>query len=336
MKKTTVLVFLFIGSIACLLWAADKPKTKIMDNYIAVFDLETKGKVDKDTSYPLSESIRQELVKSGKYKVIDRGNMNKILGEQKFQLSGCVAGECIVEAGQLLGVGKIITGSVSKLGGTYYLSLSLINVQSGQIEEVSEDTCKCEEDELINSSKRLVKKLLGEKVDELKTISTEEQRQREAAAEADRKRQAEEKERQERLGRGERFYLNGGIIEDLKLELQWAPAPDRSMNHYEAEKYARNLSLAGGGWRLPTRAELKSLYDTSKPKHIDPVFNIDIWVWGWTSELEEEKGFFPIRPTRGPSISTTASSPGTSAATPTTTFVCWSCGLVGDVGHLMT
>ncbi|MBI5203450.1 MAG: hypothetical protein HZA11_00865 [Nitrospirae bacterium] len=160
----------------------ERPKAvKRIDTMLAVFDLETKGKVDNDISYPLSESIRREVVKSGKYEVIDRGNMNKILGEQKFQLSGCAAGECIVEAGQLLGVGKIITGSVSLVGKTYYLSLSLINVETGKIEDVSEDECKCEVDDLIKSSKRLVKKLLGESVPEPQISVKPELKSREVA-----------------------------------------------------------------------------------------------------------------------------------------------------------
>ncbi|MCE5194270.1 MAG: SUMF1/EgtB/PvdO family nonheme iron enzyme [Nitrospiraceae bacterium] len=148
-----------------------KPNQKLMDNYIAVFDVETEG-VDKKISRPLTESIRRELVMSGKYEVIDRGNMNKILGEQKLQLSGCVSGQCIVEAGQILGVGKIITGSVSIVGKTFYLTLSLINVETGKIENVSEDECKCEVDDLIKSTKRLVKRLLGEQVTTLETATT--------------------------------------------------------------------------------------------------------------------------------------------------------------------
>ena len=147
----TFLTILFVLILSSPSFSADKPaktaksakpeKTettkpvKRIDTMIAVFDLEVKGKVDKDVSHPISESIRNEIVRTGKYEVIDRGNMNKILGEQKFQLSGCAAGECIVEAGQLLGVGKIITGSISLIGSTYYLSLSLINVESGEVEK---------------------------------------------------------------------------------------------------------------------------------------------------------------------------------------------------------
>jgi len=158
-------------------FSADKPKTgkasapakktekqeiKRVDTMIAVFDLETTEGVSKSVSRPLSESIRLEVFKSGKWKLIDRGNMDKVLGEQKFSLSGCVTGQCIVEAGQMLGVGKIVAGSVSIIGKTYYLSLSLINASTGQIEAQSEDKCKCEIDELIDSSKRLINKLLDE------------------------------------------------------------------------------------------------------------------------------------------------------------------------------
>jgi hypothetical protein len=159
-----VLIFAFISIAA----EKQKPKQKLMDNYIAVFDVETVD-VDKKLSRPLTESIRRELVMSGKYEIIDRGNMNKILSEQKFQMSGCVSGQCVVEAGQLLGAGKIIAGSLSLVGKTYYLTLSLISVESGKIENVSEDKCKCEVDELLDSSKRLVKKLLGESVPEQST-----------------------------------------------------------------------------------------------------------------------------------------------------------------------
>lgn len=152
--------------------AEEKPKpVKRIDTMLAVFDLETTEGVHKSVARPLTDSIRLEVVRTGKYKVIDRSNMNKILGEQKLQLSGCVSGECIVEAGQLLGVGKIVTGSIGLVGKTYYLSLSVINVETGKIENSSEDECKCEVDDLIKSSKRLVKKLLGESVPEPTTTS---------------------------------------------------------------------------------------------------------------------------------------------------------------------
>ena len=86
-----------------------------------------------------------------------------------------------------------------------------------------------------------------------------------------------------------RFTLKDGVIYGSQLGLQWVPAPDRAMNHYQAEDYVRNLSLAGGGWRLPTSVELKSLYDPSKKDRVDPMFNVGEF-WLWTSELDGTSG----------------------------------------------
>ncbi|MCL5023948.1 MAG: DUF1566 domain-containing protein [Nitrospirae bacterium] len=87
-----------------------------------------------------------------------------------------------------------------------------------------------------------------------------------------------------------RFTLKDGVIDDSEYGLQWVPAPDWAMNHYQAEKYVRSLSLAGGGWRLPTRAELRSLYDPSKPGLIDPKFKVGGKLV-WTSELDADPTF---------------------------------------------
>jgi tetratricopeptide (TPR) repeat protein len=141
----------------------NKPGIMTVDNYIAVFDFEVTTS-DKGIARPLTESVRREVLLSGIYRVIDRSNMEKILGEHKLQLSGCVSGECIVETGQLLGVGKIISGTVSMVGNTYYMTLSLISVKTGEIENIAEDKCKCEVDELLDATKRLSKILLYGKI----------------------------------------------------------------------------------------------------------------------------------------------------------------------------
>ncbi len=91
-------------------------------------------------------------------------------------------------------------------------------------------------------------------------------------------------------GDNTRFTLKDGIIEDSLLGLQWGPAPDREMTYYEAQEYVQNLRVAGGGWRLPTRAELRSLYDASRPGLVDPMFKISGKLV-WSSELAEDPSF---------------------------------------------
>ncbi len=172
MKTIILSISLFLMSLLVFttaLSAAGKPAKmqELRDNYIAVFDLTTQN-VDNNILRPLSESIRRELVGSGKYKVINRGDMNEKLGEQMFQMSACVSGPCtgIVEAGRLLDVGKIVIGSINMVGKTYFLSLSLIDVKTGNVERISEDKCKCEVDDLIESSKRVTKRLMGQRLAE--------------------------------------------------------------------------------------------------------------------------------------------------------------------------
>ncbi len=160
MKKILTIIIVLLLS-AALSFAAEKKPIKSAENYLAVLDLETVGKVEKDVVRPLTDSVRREIVKAGKYEVMDRGNMDKVLKEQAFQMTGCTSKECAVEAGQLLGVGKIIVGSVSMVGKTYLLSLSLVNVESGKVELVEDQECKCEVDDLIKLSKQVAGKLMG-------------------------------------------------------------------------------------------------------------------------------------------------------------------------------
>ncbi|HEX9137520.1 MAG TPA: DUF1566 domain-containing protein [Nitrospirota bacterium] len=84
-----------------------------------------------------------------------------------------------------------------------------------------------------------------------------------------------------------RFTIKDGVIDDSETGLQWVPAGNWEMTHYEAEKYVSTLSLAGGGWRLPTRAELRSIYDASKPGLVDPKFKVSGKLV-WTSELDAD------------------------------------------------
>lgn len=53
-----------------------------------------------------------------------------------------------------------------------------------------------------------------------------------------------------------------GVVTDTTTGLDWERAPSNDWHYWsDASVYASNLALAGGGWRLPTIAELFSLYD---------------------------------------------------------------------------
>jgi formylglycine-generating enzyme required for sulfatase activity len=158
-------LFAVLAAVFCLtspVFSAEKPakSSKDLSKYIAVFDFDVVGKVDKGISRPLSDSVRYEIVRSRRFKVMDRANMDRILKEQAFQMTGGVQKDRAVEAGQFLGVGRIVIGSIGIVGKTYMISLSLVNIESGETELVEEDTCRCEVDELIEAVRTATDKLM--------------------------------------------------------------------------------------------------------------------------------------------------------------------------------
>lgn len=89
--------------------------------------------VDEITSKNITDRFSYELSKTRRFDIVEREMMDKILEEQKFQASGCVADECAVEIGQLIGVSQIVAGSISKIGDFYSLNIKLIDVATGKI-----------------------------------------------------------------------------------------------------------------------------------------------------------------------------------------------------------
>jgi curli biogenesis system outer membrane secretion channel CsgG len=57
-----------------------------------------------------------ELVKSGKFRVIERSQLQALLSEQNLALSGAVDAATAVQAGRLLGVKYLLTGAITEYG----------------------------------------------------------------------------------------------------------------------------------------------------------------------------------------------------------------------------
>lgn len=79
-----------------------------------------------------------------------------------------------------------------------------------------------------------------------------------------------------------RFTVSSeGVIGDSQTGLEWVVGPDRNTNYAQAEQWVSACKAAGGGWRMPTRAELKTLYQRGLGEgNMDPAFKttgIRIW-----------------------------------------------------------
>ncbi len=92
--------------------------------------------IPESGSYILSELVRNELVMSGKYNTVDRDNTDLLLEEMAFQLSDLTDEASVTSLGNLLGVEKLMMGTIGKLGELYIISLRILDVETGIIERV--------------------------------------------------------------------------------------------------------------------------------------------------------------------------------------------------------
>ena len=81
----------------------------------------------------MADLLRNELVKTEQFTVIEKQNMDKVLSEHAFQQTGCSSEECAVKLGKLLNVQRMAVGSFGKLMDSYILSIRVVNVETGAI-----------------------------------------------------------------------------------------------------------------------------------------------------------------------------------------------------------
>jgi len=105
---------LALALVAAAAGAGDKPR-------IAV--LEFKNKADNQWWYHGGATAAQdvfvtELVKSGKFRVIEREQLDALMREKGLSLSGDIDPSTAIKAGKLLGLNYLLTGAVTEYGET--------------------------------------------------------------------------------------------------------------------------------------------------------------------------------------------------------------------------
>ena len=83
------------------------------------------------------------------------------------------------------------------------------------------------------------------------------------------------------------LVTDNGIVLHRSTDLEWFIGPDKDMTCYEAKDWADNLSVDGGGWRMPTINELRTLYEAVNKTSGLPWSKFKGWVV-WSGELYEK------------------------------------------------
>lgn len=134
MKKILTVVFcfsLFAGFSGCAARTGVKMKQDVSANVtekveskytgprrrVGVIDFENKSAYGQNRlGQAASDILITELVKTGKFIVVERDKMNKLFEEQKLGLTGAIDSNTAAQMGKILGLNAIVTGAISNFG----------------------------------------------------------------------------------------------------------------------------------------------------------------------------------------------------------------------------
>jgi len=137
--------------------AAEFKKTKIA---VLDFKLQGEGFETEDMGAIVAEWFITAFVKEGRFDVVERGLLNKIMEEQKLGLTGIMDETTATQIGKILGVQAIISGSVLKLENVLEINARIIDVESASIraaESVKSSKVQNLQDLVVQMSEKIIK-----------------------------------------------------------------------------------------------------------------------------------------------------------------------------------
>ncbi|NWF91146.1 MAG: hypothetical protein HXY50_17000 [Ignavibacteriaceae bacterium] len=122
--------------------------SQLTQEIAAVLPIKCSGFDNENLSEIITELTQDAFIKYSNYKIVEKSQVNKILNEQGFQISGLT--ENAVEAGKLLATNKVVVGSLVKLGTELTLSLRLVDTQSGEVLKSEKKSARIEIEDINN------------------------------------------------------------------------------------------------------------------------------------------------------------------------------------------
>ena len=129
-KRARLLKLIFL--ITSLAYSQEKPTVVILD-----FDFHG---IKESQVKMLTERMRTEIGNTQAVRLVERNAVDKIMQEQKFQLTGATNDEIVTQLGNLLGVQFMIDGVIGKMGDKYTIDCKMFSVETGETVRTSNVT----------------------------------------------------------------------------------------------------------------------------------------------------------------------------------------------------
>ena len=155
-----IISLFFIISILLLSYtpvSAEFKKTRVA---VLDFQLQGEGYETSDMGKIVAEWLITAFVKNGRFEVIERSLLKKIMDEQKLIMTGIVEEGSATKIGKLLGVKVIISGSLMKFQNIMEVNARIIDVENASIiaaEGVKSNSAVRLEDLVIRMADKIIK-----------------------------------------------------------------------------------------------------------------------------------------------------------------------------------
>ncbi len=125
------LIFILILLIVAFTQAQVTATAESSKPRLAILPLEAQDVSETDASIA-TQYLTTEIIRQGRFWVLEREYMAKILEEQAMVLAFTDI-EDAVEIGRMLAAERVIAGSVTRSGGNYILTVRMIDVKEGSV-----------------------------------------------------------------------------------------------------------------------------------------------------------------------------------------------------------
>ena len=155
MKKTILLTGLFAVMTAGIFAQTALPR-------LAVVEFSTNINNDKTRADAITvrNLVESQMVGTRKYDVITRDNIDKLLDEQRIQVSSISSAENLKKL-ELQNISYIITGSLGAMGDDYAITVNVLDVSTGKFSHSDNDFMGSGSRDLYNGINNLMKKFIA-------------------------------------------------------------------------------------------------------------------------------------------------------------------------------
>lgn len=101
---------------------------------LVVFDFSVNSGISGENAVTLTNKFRSEITKAPQFVLVERAAMEQVISEQRFSVSDLADQEKAVELGKLLSASKVIVGDIGRINQTYSITIRLIDVQTGSVD----------------------------------------------------------------------------------------------------------------------------------------------------------------------------------------------------------